>query len=50
MRENMRSKYNNLNNYEKIKNNLLTPEEFDNLKNKIEDRYILDKISNFVLQ
>jgi hypothetical protein len=50
MRESMRIKYEESTKYEKIKNNLLTLDEFDYLKNKIEDKNILDKITNFVLQ
>jgi hypothetical protein len=50
MRDHMRTKYKILNKYEKIKNNLLTLEEFNELKSKIKDKNVLDKISNFVIQ
>jgi hypothetical protein len=50
IKENMRSKYIYSNMYEKIKNNLLTKDEFEILKNKIDDQNMVEKLSNLVLQ
>ena len=49
IRENMRKKYSDLKEYEELKENLLTYEEFKIIKEKIKDEMILEKISKFVI-
>lgn len=46
VRENMRKKYEAFNKYERIKENLLSKEEFDSLKEVIKDCNILEKLKN----
>jgi hypothetical protein len=49
MKNNMRSKYKDLERYEKVKYNLLTSEEFNSIKEKIEDENILKKLENLIV-
>jgi hypothetical protein len=49
IRENMRKKYSDLKEYEELKENLLTYEEFRIIKEKIKDEMLLKKISKLVI-
>ena len=50
MKNNMRNKYKDLERYEKVKYNLLTPEEYDKIKEKIEDESILKKLEKLIVE
>ena len=49
LRDNMRNKYKASSNYEKIKENLLTKEEFQSIEKVINDKNILKKLKNLQL-
>ena len=50
MKNNMRSKYKDLERYKKVKYNLLTSEEFEIIKEKIEDENILKKLEKLIVE